>query len=198
MRSVLVLPVALSFVFGIAAAQGTPPTPPTPSRWTFSAGPEWTYVTPVDRLWSMRLRAEYDLTRPYSVFGLRFEGAVRWSPTQSYFYSRNSFSFGGREQRTDLMLGLTGSLSPIPRARFAPYVTMGIFGRQEWRSGITSRSDPFTSSYSFGVAFPPSQGNIVGVFGLGLRARLGGRSFQLEYRRIYGSGGLTFGTRLPF
>ena len=197
MRSVLVLPVALSVVFGTAAAQDTSLTSPTPSRWTFSAGPEWTHVTPVDRLWSMRLRAEYDLTRPYSVFGLRFEGAVRWSPTQSYFYSSNSFSFGGTEQRTDLMLGLTGSLSPIPRARFAPYVTMGIFGRQEWRSGITSRSDPGTP-YFYGVAFPPSRGNIVGVVGLGLRARLGGRSFQLEYRRIYGSGGLTFGTRLPF
>ena len=197
MRSVLVLPVALSFVFGTAAAQDTSLTSPTPSRWTLSAGPEWTYVSPVDRLWSMRLRAEYDLTRPYSVFGLRFEGAVRWSPTQSYFYSSNSFSFGGTEQRTDLMLGLTGSLSPIPRARFAPYVTMGIFGRQEWRSGVTSRSDPGTPDF-YGVAFPPSRGNIVGVVGLGLRARLGGRSFQLEYRRIYGSTGLTFGTRLPF
>lgn len=197
MRSFFVLPVALSFVFGPAAAQDTSSTPLTPSRWTFSAGPEWTAVSPADHLWSMRARAEYDLTRPNSVFGLRLEGAVRWGPTQSYFYSRNSFSFGGTEQRTDLMLGLTGSLSPIPRARFAPYLTMGIFARQEWRSGITTRSDPFTSS-SYVVAYPPSQGNIIGALGLGLRGRLGGRSFQLEYRYVREGRGLTFGTRLPF
>jgi len=194
MRSLVVLSLALPFAVTTAAAQDTPPTP---SRWTLSAGPEWTYVSPADRLWSMRARAEYDLTRPNSVFGLRLEGAFRWSPTQSYYYSSGSFTFGGTEQRTDVMLGVTGSLSPMPRARFAPYVTLGIFGRQEWRSGLTFRDDRFTPS-SYAAAFPPSQGNIIGVLGLGLRGRLGGRSFQIEYRRIYNSSGLTFGTRLPF
>lgn len=167
------------------------------SRWTFSAGPEWTSVTPKDHVWGMRARAEYDLTKPNSVLGLRLEGAALWSPTQSYFYEGSYYTSGGTQQGTDLMLGVNGSLSPIPHARVAPYVTMGIYGRQQRIYG----SGFFNSSLTGASSSPPSaryRGDILGTLGLGVRMRLMGRAFQLEYRRIYDSNGLTFGARLPF
>jgi hypothetical protein len=195
MRSVLVLPVALSFVFGTAAAQDTPPTP---SRWTFSVGPEWGLVAPHTNLWGMRLRAEYDLTRPNSVFGLRLEGGARWSPTQGYFYSDNVATWSGIEQRSDLMLGLSGSLSPLPRARIAPYATMGVFARQLWIHGsshLSFQPGPFPSNSAVATR---SSGDIIASLGVGLRGQVAGHSFQLEIRRLYRENGLTFGTRLPF
>ena len=184
-----VVGVALLFITTTAAAQ---------TRWTFSAGPEWGRVTPTTSLWSMRLRAEYDLTRPNSVFGLRLEGGARWSPTQSYFYSRDSISRGGTEQRNDVMLGVSAFLSPIPRARVAPYVTMGIFGRQLWTHGSSFFEDRLTRYSASSPEHTLSRGDIIAALGVGLRAQLGGRSFQLELRRIYDHNGLTFGTRLPF
>jgi len=66
-----------------------------PSRWTVSVGPEWTRTIANTHLWGARLRAEYDLTRPSSVFGLRLEGGARWGPTQSYFYESGPRSQGG-------------------------------------------------------------------------------------------------------
>src|SRR5437867_5489481 len=105
------------------------------SRWTFSAGPEWGLVAPRTHLWGMRLRAEYDLTKPGSVFGLRLEGGARWSPTQSYYYTDQVATWSGSEQRSGLMLGINGSFSPLAHARIAPYVTMGVFGRQTWMHG---------------------------------------------------------------
>ena len=170
-----------------------------PSRWTLSAGPEWGLVAPHTHLWGMRLRAEYDLTKPNSVFGLRLEGDARWSPTQGYFYSDNVATWSGIEQRNDLMLGFSGSISPFPRAHIAPYVTMGVFARQLWIHG--AREFSFQSG-SFAQSSPVStrsSGDIIASLGVGLRARLAGRSFQLELRRLYNAqNGLTFGTRLPF
>lgn len=167
-----------------------------PSRWTFSAGPEW-YRNPKARLWGMRLRAEYDLTRPSSVFGLRLEGGARWGPTQSYFYQSVGGSAGGTEQRMDLIVGFSGSLSPLPRSRFSPYVTMGVYGRQLWTQGSFFSQDSIFGSRSIPYSSRTS-GDFIGSLGLGLRARLGSHSFQLELRRIYDHNGLTFGTRLPF
>lgn len=167
------------------------------TRWTFSAGPEWGKVTPRTSLWGMRLRAEYDLTRPSNVFGLRLEGGARWGPTQTYFYESGSRSQGGVDQTTDIMLGLSGAISPFPRGRLTPYVTMGVFGRQTWRQGSFFVHDSTLLSWDV-PNFRYTRGDIIGSLGLGLRARLGGRAFQLELRRIYGHTGLTFGTRLPF
>jgi hypothetical protein len=168
-----------------------------PSRWTVSVGPEWTRAGPNTHLWGARLRAEYDLTRLSSVFGLRLEGGARWGPTQSYFYESGPRSQGGVDQSADIMLGLSGAISPFPRGRFSPYVTMGVSGRQSWRQGSMFVHDSTLLSWDV-PNFSSSRGDIIGTLGLGLRARLGGRSFQLELRRIYDRNGLTFGTRLPF
>ena len=168
-----------------------------PSRWTVSVGPEWTQAGPYAHLWGARLRAEYDLTRPSRLFGLRLEGGARWGPTQSYFYESGPRSQGGLDQSADVMLGLSGAISPFPRGRFTPYVTMGVFGRQTWRQGSLFVHDSTFLSWDV-PNFRSSRGDIIGTLGLGLRARLGGRSFQLELRRIYDHHGLTFGTRLPF
>jgi opacity protein-like surface antigen len=167
------------------------------SRWTISAGPEWQNWWGT-RLWGVGLRAEYDLTNPTSVFGLRLEGGARWGPTQGYFYSQQSprFSLGGTEQPMDLLLGFSGGLSPWPRERFSPYVTMGIFGRQTWRQGSHFFSDSLSGKSNSNFSY--SHGDIIATLGVGLRARLAGRSFQLELRRIREHNGLSFGTRLPF
>jgi len=168
-----------------------------PSRWTISAGPEWAKASPSSRLWGVRLRAEYDLTKPSSVFGLRLEGAARWGPSQTYFYESGPRSQSGFLQSSDVMLGLSGAISPFPRARLTPYVTMGIYGRQTWTRGSVSVYDTTMRSWN-SSSFGASRGDFMGALGVGLRGRLGGRSFQLELRRIYSNNGLTFGTRLPF
>ena len=168
-----------------------------PSRWTISAGPEWGKSTPSSYFWGVRLRAEYDLTKPSSVFGLRVEGAARWGPTQSYFYDWGWRIEDGVRQSSDLMVGLSGAITPFPRARITPYVTMGIYGRQTWIQGSVSVYDSTMRSWN-SSSFGASRGDFMGALGVGLRGRLGGRSFQLELRRIYSNNGLTFGTRLPF
>lgn len=166
------------------------------SRWTVSTGPEWSRGIPALRTWGLRARAEYDLTKPNSVFGLRFETGARWSPTQSYFYSSGFDTQSGMEQRVDLMLGLNASLSPIPHARVSPYVTFGVFGRQEWMHGSWSYGSGSNSWTS--PLHSITRGDMIGAFGGGLRFRLGGHAFQMEYRWIHSQAGLTFGTRLPF
>ncbi len=194
MRSFLVLSLALPFAFSTAAAQDSPSTP---SRWTLSAGPEFLRWSPRVHLWGMRLRAEYDLTRPSSVFGLRLEAGALWTPTQSYFFQSGSRTQGGVDQSSDIMLGLSASITPFPRARVSPYVTLGIFGRQMWRQGSYFVQDPSLPSYNQ-PHFSYSRGDIIPTLGLGLRVRLGGQSFQLELRQIRDHGDLTFGARLPF
>jgi hypothetical protein len=168
-----------------------------PSRWTISAGPEWAKSTPSSHLWGARLRAEYDLTKPSSVFGLRLEGAARWGPAQSYFYESGPGSQGGVLQSSDLMLGISGAISPFPRGRFRPYVTMGIFGRQLWEQGSMFVHD--TTMLSWDVPnFRTWRSQVFAAMGFGLRGQLGSRSFQLELRRLYNNNGLSFGTRIPF
>lgn len=151
-------------------------------------------------LWGLRLRAEYDLTNPTRVLGLRLEGGARWGPTQGWRHQ--SGSPGGTEQRTDLMLGLSAGLSPFSRSRFSPYVTMGVFGRQTWLLGSALVYDSTTMSFSAPYS-SRTNGEVFGTLGVGVRARLGGRSLQLEVRRLprvggYYDNGLTFGSRLPF
>jgi len=164
------------------------------SRWTLSTGPEWSRGIPEIRTWGARLRAEYDLTRPNSVFGLRLEGGARWNPTQSYFFSDGIGTWSGTEQQFDVLLGFNASLARIP-GPLTPFASFGIFGRQEWTTG--SRSFGLSSSSS-GFRGSTTRGDIIGSFGLGLRARVVRQSFQIEYRRLYDHNGLTFGTRLPF
>jgi hypothetical protein len=186
MRPFLVGAVFLILITTSAAAQ---------SRWTVSVGPDW------HPGWSAslggRVRAEYDLIRPNNVLGLRFETSGRWSPASSYSYrfSDGSGTWGGTTQSFDIMLGFNASISPLPRARFSPYVTAGVFGMQQWvqssnyQTGSTGYVKPLRTD---------SRLAIVGALGLGLRMRLVGRTFQLEYRISNQRGALTFGTRLPF
>lgn len=182
---------ALLLVTTSAAAQ---------SRWTVSVGPEfhnnWQVALP--RVWGVRARAEYDLIRPNTVFGLRFETSGRWSPNQSYSYSNfdGSSSYSATQQMFDLMVGFNASVSPLPRARFSPYVSAGVYGIQQWLRW--SRSE---QTGSFGYVRPPRTDSrlvLAGSLGVGLRMRVGGRAFQLEYRNIYNQTSLTFGTRIPF
>ena len=167
------------------------------SRWTFSAGPEWrTWFG--TRLWAMRMRAEYDLTRPSTVFGLRLEGGVRWAPTQGYFNRTGPFTISGEDQTNDVMFGLSGAIAPFPLASVSPYVTMGVLGRQTWSQGSQFVRDSTLLSAWSTPKYIRSRGDIIFPMGVGLRTRFGGRSFQLELRRLYYDNSLTFGTRLPF
>jgi hypothetical protein len=182
-----IVSAALLFTTSIAAAQ---------SRWTLSAGPEW-HRGPAG-LWGVRLRAEYDLIKPGSPLSLRLEGAGCWGPTQyySFSYALANGSVSGWDQNTDLMVGVNASLTPLPRARFAPYLTFGVFAQQRWRHG--SRFVYQSSGPSSVYSYAGSEGATLGALGLGLRARVGGRTFQVEIRQMQGQHSLSFGTRLPF
>ena len=170
------------------------------SRWTVSAGPEWA-ETRVS--WGLRLRADYDLLRQDRPFQLRLQGGGRWGPTHQYngSYAIVGGSFAGEEQTVDLTFGVVAAISPLPRARFSPYVTGGVLGRQEWSRGWSFVT--YSDGSSSGSRTPRSwtYGDVFFVAGVGTRARLGGRMFQLEFRRFPFSGltnGLTLGTTLPF
>jgi len=187
MRRLFILPFGFLLLATPSVAQ---------SRWTLSTGAEWTRDgIPALRTWGARFRAEYDLTRPSSVFGLRLESGARWSPTQSSLYFDGNSYWAASEQKFDIVLGFNASISPIPKARVSPFASFGIFSRQEWTHGAKYlgpgpvRLDPNQTR---------TRGDIIGGLGLGLRARLSGHAFQLEYRRLYDQAGLTLGTRLPF
>jgi len=191
MRWLLIPSVALLFASNQAAAQ-------TPSRWTLAAGPDWSHSTA--SLWGLRFRASYDLLNPDRRFGLRLEAGGLWGPT--HFYSRTYRIVGGQEsgenQTVDMAFGLSALFTPFPRARFSPYLTGGVLGRQVWSNGWSVFSD--TTGFSMGSSTPQSRTNgaIVVPMGIGIRARIAGRQFQIEYRVHNPQQGLTLGTRLPF
>jgi hypothetical protein len=191
MRSFLVLFLAVSFI-STAAAQ----TVPSPSRWTLSAGPSWRFNS--TELWGMRFRANYDLIKPYRPLQLRLEVGGLWGPTHSFL---RSYTDGpivlGQDQTVDLAFGLSASLSPLPRARLAPYVTFGVLARQVWSHGWEVPDGPLGL---YGSTTPQSVtfGEIVSTFGFGVRARLGGRPLEIEYRILGHHQSVTIGTRLPF
>jgi hypothetical protein len=193
MRPFLVLFAALLLTSSSGTAQTT-------SRWTLSAGPEWT--SGIANLWGVRLRADYDLIGQHSPLRFQLQGGARWGPTQIFSHSFPAFGGGshssvvGSDQTVDLTVGVVAAITPIPRARVAPYFTFGVLARQVWSYGWTRWTHPegtFTDPERF-RAF----GGIVTVPGLGVRARIGGRSLQFEYRWLDKLHSTTFGTKLPF
>ncbi len=196
MPSFIVLFLALSFVSSTAVAQTTPQTP---SRWTLSAGREWSR-TP--NLWGLRLRADYDLVGQHSPVRLQLQMGTLWGPTQFFFHSFGSpgytTSYMGSDQTIDLTFGVVAAITPVPRARVAPYFTFGVLARQSWSYGWSR----WSSSVVGGTFETPERlralGAISAVPGLGVRARIGQRTYQFEYRWLANRHSATFGTRLPF
>ena len=179
----LLLGAALLFTTTAASAQ---------TRWTLSAGPEW--GTSVGG----RVRGEYDLIKPDRPVRLRFEFGGYWEPTQNYFgtyaISENG-SYMGSGQAIDLGIGVTASLTPLPRARFAPYVSIGVLARQVWAHGWNSITTPDTNTYA---KYSTTNGQMIAPYGLGVRARLGAHVFQVEMRKVEHRTALLVGTSLPF
>jgi hypothetical protein len=168
------------------------------SRWTISAGPEWTPTFGSGHFYGGRLRAEYDLIKPTSPFRLRFETGTFWSPTQSFFGSYiDGSSVYGFKQSMDLTVGLSAAISPLPRARFSPYVMMGVQARQTWSHGANSFTNPDGSLAWNEPERSRTYGDVLWQAGIGMRARIGGRMFQLEMRH-FSRQSLTLGTNLPF
>ena len=165
------------------------------SRWTVSAGPEWTRFGP---FYGGRVRAEYDLTKPTSPLRLRLEGGGFWSPTQSFSgsYTIVPGTFSSTRQTVDLSFGLSVALTPLPKARFSPYVVMAAVARQSWRRWtLWQQFDGSEPRLSYGSG---SAGDLLLQPGLGIRARLGSRTLQLEVRRYEHSYSATIGMQLPF
>jgi hypothetical protein len=187
----VVVGVALLLVTTPAAAQ---------SRWTLSAGPEWSSFSS-DQFFGGRARAEYDVIRPNRPLRLRVELGGYWEPTHN-FYSEptDSTEFLGSSQTADISFGVTASLTPLPRARFAPYVTIGVLARQSWANGWSSYTVRFVSNTQRSLG--STSGEMIVPVGLGVRGRFGGRMFQVEMRRFQGSKNghtaLMVGTSLPF
>ena len=179
----LLIGAALLFTTTAASAQ---------TRWTLSAGPEWRTSV------GGRVRGEYDLIKPNTPVRLRFELGGYWEPTQNHFgsYALSELgSYAGSGQAIDLALGVTASLTPLPRARFAPYVSIGVLARQMWVHGWTSITTPDTNTYA---TYSGTNGQMIFPYGLGVRARLGAHMFQVEIRRVEQRSALLLGTNLPF
>lgn len=200
MRSFLVLSVALSFTVSTVAAQATPPTP---SRWTLSTGPEWGYPS----LWGLRVRADYDLVGRTSPVRLRLQAGALWGPTQRFYRATGAGSvFYGSDQTVDLTFGVVAAISPVPRARISPYLTMGVLASQAWSHGWSAARNAGGEVFGYRAEGTRMSGDIIITPGLGIRANIGGRSFQIEVRRLYGRNSdafgmrnsLTFGTTVPF
>ncbi len=187
------------FIVGAALLFSVSTTAAAQSRWTFSAGPEWSGVGNNSHIYGGRLRAQYDLLRPDRPLRLHLEFGGRWEPTQSYFNTLSDGSnFGGVNQSVDLTFGLGVAVAPLPRARFAPYVTFAMLARQRWWQGSYWFQN-LNGSYAWNAPQHSStRGDIIAALGLGTRVRLGGRMFQLEMRQIYGSNSVLLGTNLPF
>lgn len=190
MRSFLVLLLALCLAVS-AAAQ----SPPTPSRWTLSAGGDrWYYPN----VWGLRVRADYDLVGQRSPFRLGLLMGGSWGPSQGFLRSFGDGSYNsGEVQRGDLVFGLTSAVTPLPKARFSPYFTFGVVARQVWRNGTSYWWNTMNAQQS---TVEPSRtyGHITSTWGWGIRMRLRGRMFQLEQRVLHDLHSITFGTSLPF
>jgi len=151
------------------------------------------------------LRAEYHFTAPERVVGLRVHVGGFWTPNQSYsaptvLYGDGT-TFQGRAQAMALDVGITGSVTPWPRARLSPYVLGGIAGWEQWTHqgfGYYRRADGSVTGFtpSSGTA---SYGTFRLVTGVGLQVRLGGRLLQIESRKLaHGQSMLGLGTVLRF
>jgi len=180
------------------AAQGQAPAP----RFFLALGPAWSGWR--STLAGLHLRAEYYLTRRDRAVSLRAEAGSRWTPTQAIsiptiLYGDGS-SFEGMAQSADLTLGLTASVTPWPTGRFSPYLLTGLAAVQSW-----TRSQGYYRAGDGALAAPVSpphsstRGWFAGVVGVGLRARFGNYSLQLEARRIgTDTRAVTLGTALRF
>ena len=163
---------ALAFVSAIAPAQIATPAK-TPGPVVLALGPARGRGGA-----GLHLRAEYYLTQRERLVSLRAEVGGRWAPTQAFL---------------DVTVGLAAILTPLPTATFSPYLVTGIVAIQSW-SGKPDGSPVFPGSQHVSFIGADFTG---GVLGLGLRARLGNRVFQLEARRLETTRALTLGVALP-
>jgi hypothetical protein len=169
-------------------------------RLFLSAGPGRTFG---GQLTGLHVRAEYSLSPLERVVGARLHLGVFWTPTQGYsspsaLYGEGS-TFEGFGQSAHLDLGITGSVTPWPRARVSPYVVVGVAALQQWRygSGYYRRADG-----TMAASFPPrmiARGGFTAVVAAGLRLRVGGHLWLVEARQLPGvQSTFSLGTALRF
>lgn len=190
MRSVIA-GVALLLAATAAAAQ---------SRWTLSAGPEWIPFARSSDFIGGRVRGEYDLITPTKPLRLRLELGGYWEPT----HDRSGVSvidgsmYNDTRQSVDLSFGVTAAVTPLPHARFAPYLTLGILARQTWIRGQLTRWPP--GGQPTFAPFSGTRGDFAYPAGVGIRSRIAGRMLQFELRRFLGEPRNAFmlGTSLSF
>ncbi len=186
----------------ILPAVGRPQEPQssTRDRLFVSAGLGWSVCH--CQFHGAQLRAEYSLTPVECVVGLRLDLGAFWTPAQRYSFPSALYDQGataeGVGQSTVLNLGVTGAITPWPRARVSPYVVAGLAALQTWTHGSAYyRSADGTAAWFL----PPGSGghNTRAIVGAGLRVRVGERLWQLEARELRGSlSAITLGTTLHF
>jgi hypothetical protein len=149
-----------------------------------------------------QLRAEYSVTPPEHVVGLRVQLGTFWAPTQRYSFPSVLVPYGsfveGVGRSTTLDFGVTGSITPWPRGRVSPYVVAGLAALQTWTDG--SGYYPSADSTAAWFMAPGFGGhNIRAIVGAGLRVRVSGRLLQFEARELRGSlSAVSLGTALHF
>ncbi len=186
------------FIVGVALLVST--TAAAQTRWTLSAGPEWTPYFSTSDFIGGRVRGEYDLITPTKPLRLRLELGGYWEPSQTYVVDRiDGSTVAGWKQSMDLTFGISASFTPVPGARVAPYLTIGALARQAWKNVSTFYFPAGNGTPTVGRA-SGTAGDMVFPLGVGLRARIAGHMFQVEMRqfRQQHSTALTVGSNLPF
>jgi hypothetical protein len=162
------------------------------TRWTISAGPEW------ETNIGGRVRAEYDFIKPNKALRLRLELGGYWEPTQNFYREYEIAELGsvsGRSQSVDLAFGMTASLTPLPKALFAPYVGISALAQQQWGHGESWTTTPDSATYR---KLSRTNGQMIFPLALGMRALVRGRMFQVEIRKWEHRNTFLVGTSLPF
>ena len=172
-------------------------------RLILSAGVGQVYsVAAANWLDGFHFRAEYDVMPPERILGLRVHVGGFWAPSQSssvptMFYSSGT-TFESRAYALSLDLGLSGVVTPWPRARFSPYGVAGVARLQRWSSG----SGYYRQADGSVAEFMPraTSGGEYGLLtGVGVQFRIGERMLQVESRRLSGRQTmLGVGTRIRF
>lgn len=159
-------------------------------------GPAWN-----PQLTGLQFRGQYHLI-PDRWLGLRLEVGGRWTPTQSF--SAPSILYGdgsryeGTAQSAAVDLALAATLTPWPRGSVSPYLVTGIAAVQSWGSGRGYYKAPDGSLAQVAPPASSTRGEVTGIWGYGLRVRLGGHPVELEFRRAAGWRSITLGTGLRF
>jgi hypothetical protein len=148
-------------------------------------------------------RADYQVTAPDRLFGLRVHAGGFWTPNQSSSVpvlapGSAGTTFESRAQSIGLDFGVSAAMVPWPRGTISPYALVGIARRQQWSYGSGYYRAGDGTATELIPASRLSGGTYAAFTGVGVQLRFGGRLMQFESRRSGHQKQLGVGTSLRF